>query len=50
MKCTFKILAVLGVLAGGILLVDYKTNILMAGKNTSVVDKVSEKMQCIFNK
>ena len=50
MKCTFKILAVLGVLAGGILLVDYKTNILMAVKNTSVVDKVSEKVQCIFNK
>ena len=48
MKCFFKILALIGVLAGGILLVDYKTNSVMAGKNTTIIDKMSSKMQDMF--
>lgn len=50
MKCLLKIITMLGILAGGILLVDYKTNILMQGKEVGIVEKISTQIQKVTKK
>ena len=50
MKCCLKIITLLGILAGGILLVDYKTNILMQGNEVGIIDKISMQMHKIIKK
>lgn len=50
MKCCLKIITLIGILAGGILLVDYKTNILMQGNEMGIMDKISMQMQKMIKK
>ena len=50
MKCCLKIITMIGILAGGILLVDYKTNILMQGNNTGIMEKITTQIQKITKK
>ena len=50
MKCCLKIITLIGILAGGILLVDYKTNILMQGNEMGLMDKISLQMHKMLKK
>ena len=50
MKCILKIITMLGILAGGILLVDYKTNILMQGKDVGIAEKITTQIQKVIKK
>ncbi len=50
MKCCLKIITMIGILAGAILLVDYKTNILMQGKETGIMEKITTQMHKIIKK
>lgn len=50
MKCCLKIITMIGILAGGILLVDYKTNILMQGNNTGIMEKITTQFHKITKK
>ena len=50
MKCCLKIITLIGILAGGILLVDYKTNILMQGNEMGIMDKISLQMHKMLKK
>ena len=50
MKCCLKIITLIGILAGGILLVDYKTNILMQGNEMGIMDKISMQMHKMIKK
>ncbi len=50
MKCCLKIITLIGILAGGILLVDYKTNMLMQGNEMGIMDKISMQMHKMIKK
>ena len=50
MICCLKIITLIGILAGGILLVDYKTNMLMQGNEMGIMDKISMQMHKMIKK